>query len=168
MPGVFSGIALSAISADSPTKPAVLVPTPAIGLMADGTSSTYTPGARYSGIGDSFLQRWQSWGDCRECEIEGLRCAGRSEGHGAAQRLESRRCCDDMTCARFQRREHVASLRIRLGALAAADLHVSHAERAAARARDSSLERRRRHREVDASDAQRPPLVSGNRDLQGT
>src|SRR5512141_3236893 len=33
-----------------PTKPAVLVATPSIGFAANEISSTYTPGARYSGI----------------------------------------------------------------------------------------------------------------------
>src|ERR1700674_5470707 len=33
-----------------PTKAAVLVLTPTMGLMEDGTSSTYTPGDKYSGI----------------------------------------------------------------------------------------------------------------------
>jgi hypothetical protein len=34
----------------TPRKAAVLVLTPAIGLMLDGTSSTYTPGDKYSGM----------------------------------------------------------------------------------------------------------------------
>jgi hypothetical protein len=34
----------------TPMNAAVLVLTPAIGLMLDGTSSTYTPGDKYSGI----------------------------------------------------------------------------------------------------------------------
>src|SRR5687768_18519316 len=37
-------------SSVSPTKPAVLVLTPSMGLGPVGTSSTYTPGATYSGI----------------------------------------------------------------------------------------------------------------------
>ena len=35
---------------------AVLVLTPAIGLLPDDTSSTYTPGAKYSGIFISFYE----------------------------------------------------------------------------------------------------------------
>src|SRR2546429_4509945 len=38
------------LSGTTPMNPAVLVLTPAMGLTAEGTSSTYTPGARYSGM----------------------------------------------------------------------------------------------------------------------
>src|SRR5918998_269304 len=38
----------------SPTNAATAVPTPSIGLFAEGTSSTYTPGVRY--VGTSILQ----------------------------------------------------------------------------------------------------------------
>src|SRR5215208_1121050 len=37
-----------------PTKAATAVPTPSIGLFAEGISSTYTPGVRY--VGTSILQ----------------------------------------------------------------------------------------------------------------
>jgi hypothetical protein len=36
-------------------NPAVLVATPSIGLFPVSTSSTYTPGARYSGMALSLL-----------------------------------------------------------------------------------------------------------------
>src|SRR5437868_2529638 len=42
--------------ATAPMKPAVLVPTPLMGGVV-GTSSTYTPGDKYTGI--SFLLLWQ-------------------------------------------------------------------------------------------------------------
>ena len=38
------------LSGTMPMKPAVPVPTPAIGRAEGGTCSTYTPGDRYSGI----------------------------------------------------------------------------------------------------------------------
>jgi hypothetical protein len=38
-----------------PRKQAVLVLTPAMGLTADGTSSTYTPGVRYAVAGMLWL-----------------------------------------------------------------------------------------------------------------
>src|SRR6185369_16724687 len=45
-----------------PRNAAVLVPTPSIGLMPLGTSSTYTPGARYSGIdGSSGVGQHDGW-----------------------------------------------------------------------------------------------------------
>ena len=45
----------------SPTNAATAVPTPSIGLFAEGISSTYTPGVRY--VGTSVLQSvWMASG----------------------------------------------------------------------------------------------------------
>jgi hypothetical protein len=40
MPAFLAGSQARAMSAETPMNPAVLVPTPAIGLTAEGTSST--------------------------------------------------------------------------------------------------------------------------------
>src|SRR5262245_56761166 len=46
------------LSGTTPMKAGVLVLTPAIALMVDGTSSTYTPGDLYSGIAHSFIRTY--------------------------------------------------------------------------------------------------------------
>src|SRR5438477_1130762 len=43
---------IATVFGTTPTKPATLVLAPAIGLTAEGTSSTYTPGDRYWGMID--------------------------------------------------------------------------------------------------------------------
>src|SRR5258706_14745324 len=54
-----SGSPLTGPKSAGPTKPAVLVLTPSIDFDRKLTSSTYTPGAKYSGIGSPPSKKWR-------------------------------------------------------------------------------------------------------------
>src|SRR5256885_5669338 len=54
-----SGSPLTGPKSAGPTKPAVLVLTPSIDFDRKLTSSTYTPGAKYSGIGSPPSEKWR-------------------------------------------------------------------------------------------------------------
>src|SRR5207247_9131204 len=74
----------------SPTNAATAVPTPSIGLFADGISSTYTPGVRYVGMGLLYVRSGLPGPTLSEAGCGVRRPPGQPIGHVRAARSGSR------------------------------------------------------------------------------